>query len=105
MYLLQKQEKALLFPAAKRYEVGTGYIALYDEEEHICCLCRQLDPEEIQTLQMQKHSCRICELDDGRPVKQMMAVVLLGQLDTLENADREVEGYRQGLEALGQFRS
>lgn len=105
MYLLQRQDHALLFPAAKRYDVGTGYIALYDEKEHICCLCRLLDPQELQTVQMQKHSCRICDLDDERPVKPMTAIVLLGQLDTLENADRKVESYRVGLEALEQFRS
>lgn len=110
MYLLIRGNSALPFSSSRRYPVGTGYIALYDEgkERSACCLCRILDREELRLYQTKKNLSAVCDLDykrwKGGAALPLVPVVVLRQTEDVEEADKTVEGYRKGLEALEEFR-
>ena len=108
MYLLMNKNFVLPFSSGRRYPVGTGYIALYDEggEETVCCLCRILDREEIRLYQAEKNLSSVCTLDNREGENsEVISVIVLCQVNGVEEADKVVESYRRGLEALEQFRS
>lgn len=111
MYLLINKNSVLPFSSGKQYMVGTGYIALYDEgkEETVCCLCRILDKEEIQLYKTEKMLSSVCVLNSkeqkNSAVIPTILVIVLCHVDDVEEADKMVESYRKGLEALEQFRS
>lgn len=110
MYLLIRKNSVLPFSAGRRYPVGTGYIALYDEGKgkSACCLCRILDREELRLYQTKKNLSAVCDLGEKRGERgaafTSVPVVVLCQTEGVEEADEMVEGYRKGLEALEEFR-
>ncbi len=84
-----KDSVPLTFTEYKIYDLGTGYIALYDELSKSCCLCRILDDREISSCS--NKSTLVIKKEQNIIEKY---VILITSLINLQEADKLINKYR-----------
>jgi len=100
--LMVNGRDAIPFIETKTYEVGTGYIALY-EKNKCCILCRYLkeDEKEMFSKLHYLYDCTKEPLTNesagriGRPV-----MILTDKAESFETADIIVENFKKALDTL-----
>ena len=84
----------LTFTEYKIYDLGTGYVALFDNENNkpVCVLCRILDDEEI--LSFDKKAINTLVLKSSEGVKEVTALIISKSFKSIEEADNVINSYK-----------
>lgn len=88
----------ITFSGYTTYEIGTGYIALYEIADKMYILCRLLDDREVQSFGKSAHIL-IIKLPDGS-IKEQYVIVLKPDLKDLSEVEMVVEGFRRAFSQL-----
>lgn len=76
------------FSEYKCYEIGTGYVALYEPEDSYCVLCRILDNREILLFAGNAHKLIL------KDKKSTQSVIIINSiLVNIEEADLLISNY------------
>lgn len=86
-----KSKAPIAFSQYKLYQIGTGYIALYDEEDGYCALCRILDEREISSEVIMRHRLVISCKAESRTLKELSVIIVNSEVKNLEEADKIIE--------------
>ena len=76
----------MAFTYYKRYDIGTGYVALYEKTKRCCVLCRILEIREISSF-----ACHNLILN-GEYAEQPV-IVINSNLTSVEEADTVIRRY------------
>lgn len=84
---LNVEKLPVAFQKYKTYQLGTGYVALFDNENNktVCMLCRILDDEEISSFD--KKAINTLVLKSSEVVKELTALIISQSLKSIEEAD------------------
>lgn len=85
-----KNKVPIPFDEYKEYDVGTGYVALYDEQNHFCILCRILDEREISSF-FKTSNKLILKHNSSADIDELMVVIICTDLGNLSKADNIIE--------------
>lgn len=88
----------ITFSGYTTYEIGTGYVALYEVADNTCVLCRLLDDREVQSFEKSAHIL-IIKLPDGS-IKEQYAIVLKPDLKDLSEVERIITGFDRAFSQL-----
>lgn len=83
----------ITFSAYTTYEIGTGYIALYEFTDNTYVLCRLLDDREVQPFGKSAHRL-IIKLPDGS-VQERYIIVIKQDIKDLSEVEKIVDGFRR----------
>ena len=89
----------IAFEKYKIYQLGTGYVALFDDDnEPVCLLCRMLDDKEISSFDKKAANKLILKSREG--FMELTVLIISKSLKSIEEADdiinsllREVNRY------------
>lgn len=93
----------LPFAEYKKYDVGTGYVALYDCDEDCCLLCRCLDESEISYYgdnisRLVIKNGKEEELKTNIKIKEISVIIITSKLKTIEQADNIIDSYKKAID-------
>lgn len=81
------------FDEYKQYDdIGTGYVALYEQNDNACILCRILDDYERPLYSSNSHKL-VLKGDDYNDLKEVTVIILNSQLKSIEEADLLIGNY------------
>lgn len=76
----------IAFKEYKTYQLGTGYVALFDNEHKtVCLLCRILDEKEISSFD--KKATNKLILKSREELKELTVLIISHSLKSIEEAD------------------
>lgn len=75
------------FDEYKKYEVRTGYVALYDKQDNYCALCRILDERELSLHSSSAYKL-ILKRDDTHDIDELRVIVIGTDFDDIPTVDR-----------------
>lgn len=80
----------IAFKKYKTYQLGTGYVALFDNENNkpVCILCRILDDKEI--LSFDKKAINTLVLKSREGLKELTVLIISHSLKSIEEADNVI---------------
>lgn len=95
----------LSFTEFKKYEVGTGYFALYDCDEGFCLLCRCLDESEISYYgdnisKLVIKSGEENELKTNMITEGITVIIITTRLKNIAEADDVISTYKKALDEI-----
>lgn len=84
---LNVEKFPVAFQKYKTYQLGTGYVALFDNENNkpVCMLCRILDDEEISSFDKKAINMLVIKSSEG--VKELTVLIISQSLKSIEEAD------------------
>lgn len=93
----------LPFAEYKKYDVGTGYVALYDCDEDCCLLCRCLDESEISYYgdnisKLVIKSGEENELKTNMITEGITVIIITTRLKNIAEADDVISTYKKALD-------
>lgn len=85
----------------KEYAVGTGYVALYNDRQGECALCRYLGPKDTLP------SVNVIMLDNHDPVQERSrpVIVITEKAADFEETDQIVLSYKRALDQMAAIMS
>ena len=90
----------ITFSGYTTYEIGTGYIALYEVTDSTCVLCRLLDDREVQSFGKSAHRL-IIKLPNGS-IQERYVIVLKPEIKDLSEVEKIVDSFRRAFLELEQ---
>lgn len=94
--LFQNFEKLpVAFQKYKTYQLGTGYVALFDNENNkpMCMLCRILDDKEISSFD--KKAINTLVLKHSECIQELTILIISSNLKSIEEADNIINNYKK----------
>lgn len=93
----------LPFAEYKKYDVGTGYVALYDCDEDCCLLCRCLDESEISYYgdnisRLVIKNGEENELKTNMITEGITVIIITTRLKNIAEADDVISTYKKALD-------
>lgn len=82
------------FSYYKKYDIGTGYVALYEKTEKCCVLCRVLDIREISSFTYHRLILNKNEHNKNEH-KELSVIIINSNLKSIEDADEIVNNYNK----------
>lgn len=83
-----KTKEPITFTKYKKYNKGTGYIALYDADSQVCFLCRTLDEREVTRFMNNANKLIL----KGKCISEQFVVVINANLNSIADADNIITG-------------
>lgn len=98
--LMVNGEIALPFTEAKTYDLGTGYIALYEPSEECCILCKYLDNEQKEFFDKPHYlfDCNneaLTNVTANRLGKEV--IIITNKAKSFETTDEIIESHKKAL--------
>lgn len=81
-----KSKTPITFTKYKIYQIGTGYVALYENADNCCVLCRLLDKREISSFANNLHTLVIKD----KEVTEHSVIIISAEINCIDDADKIV---------------